>query len=438
MQIDWKNPDYTPTYEKRRDAILRLRKSPELLPSLKEYYKTDPVKFINDWGCTSDPRNAELGLPVVVPFILFPRQEEYIQWLYARWQGGENGLVYKSRDMGVSWLCCGFAVWMWYFYDNTVIGMGSRKAEYVDNLGDPKSLFWKVRSFIENLPPEFRPKDLQSAKMKIINEENGSVIVGEGGDSIGRGNRTSIYFVDESAHLENQESVEAALSATTNCRIDVSTPVSVGGLFERKVMANKLPVFRFEWQQDPRKDQAWYDKKCEELDPVIVAQEIDLNPMMSIQNVLIDGAKVSASMSNLTLPAEQTGPWMIGVDAAHMGNDASVIHSRRGRYNAPQIVIKGATDGSQLSGAVEQHCKSLEVSGGQIGQIVVELDGPGASCFDFLKLGPYKDKVRGIHTGARQKDGKHYNLRAKLWLLAKTYFEEGGVTLHQSPDLKQQ
>ena len=51
-----------------------------------------------------------------------------------------------------------FAVWMWLFHDGTVIGFGSRKEEYVDDLNDPKSLFWKARQFINLLPKEFRPE----------------------------------------------------------------------------------------------------------------------------------------------------------------------------------------------------------------------------------------------------------------------------------------
>lgn len=438
VAIDWKQPDYNAVFEERRDRLVRMRARPDMVLGLWDYYKEDPVAFINDWGCTVDPRNLEVGLPSVVPFILFERQEEYIRWVLARWQGRENGLVYKSRDMGISWCCVAFGAWAWIFHEGIFIGYGSRKAEYVDKLGDPKCLFWKIREFIRLLPKEFRPGDWTDKSMTIINEDNGAVITGEAGDSIGRGNRTSIYFVDESAHLENQETVDAALSATTNCRIDVSTPLSMAGLFERKIAAGKIPVFRFEWTSDPRKDQAWYEKKCEELDPVVVAQEIDLNPMASIANVLLDGAKVVAAMSGLVSKPEATGPWMIGVDAAHEGNDATVIHSRRGRVNLPQIVIKGATTGDQIAGAVEQHCKTLEAQGGAIGQIVIELDGPGVSVYDFLRQGQYKDAVRGIHTGARQKDNRNYNLRAKLWMAAQEYFNEGGVYMANCSDLKQQ
>jgi hypothetical protein len=83
----------------------------------------------------------------------------------------------KSRDMGVTWLCVGFAVWMWLFHPGTVVGFGSRKEEYVDKIGDPKSIFWKIRQFIALLPVEFRPagyiESRHAPHMRIINPENG-------------------------------------------------------------------------------------------------------------------------------------------------------------------------------------------------------------------------------------------------------------------------
>jgi phage terminase large subunit len=53
------------------------------------------VAFITDWGMTFDPRNPELGLPAVVPFVLFPKQEEFIDWLRA-WRGS-RGWAARSR-----------------------------------------------------------------------------------------------------------------------------------------------------------------------------------------------------------------------------------------------------------------------------------------------------------------------------------------------------
>lgn len=63
-----------------------------------------------------------------------------------------------------------------------------------------------------------------ASSFEVCNPENGAVIVGEAGDNIGRGNRTSIYFKDESAFYEHPDTIDAALSQTSNCKIDISTP----------------------------------------------------------------------------------------------------------------------------------------------------------------------------------------------------------------------
>lgn len=433
--------DYAAVYTKRSECLRRLRESPELIPGVKAHYRDNPVDFINDFAMTFDPRNAEIGIDSNVPFLLFPKQEEFVNWVVARWLDREDGLVEKSRDMGVSWLCVAVAVWMWLFYPGTVIGFGSRKEEYVDKIGDPKSLFWKIRQFINLLPKELRPEGYTEKScaphMRVLNPENGSSIVGEAGDNIGRGNRTSIYFKDESAFYEHPDAIDAALSQTSNCKIDVSTPNGNGNPFYRKRHGGKIPVFSFHWRDDPRKDEEWYKKQCETLDPVIVAQEIDIDYNASVSDVWISGESVMKAQGNMPADIQVLGPWSIGVDAAHFGDDESVIHARRGRLNLPQKTYRGI-DGIQLAGCVEEWCDALVKAGGEIGAIIVELDGPGVSCFDQLRRGRYGNKVKGIHTGTRQADNKNYNLKAKLWRLARDYLLDEPVVMARCAELKSQ
>lgn len=252
---DWKNPDYDTIWRTRAQRLDYLRRQPEILLRLKEYYSSNPADFINDWGVTVDPRLAERGLNPVVPFLLFPKQAEFIDWLRARWLARENGLVEKSRDMGVSWLGVAFAAWMILFVPGAVVGMGSRKEEYVDKIGDPKSLFWKTREFINMLPGEFQPKHWDASRMaphmRVTNPDMRAFITGEAGDNIGRGNRTSVYWLDESAFLERPDQVDAALSQTTNCRIDVSTPNGAGNPFYKKAHDGVTKKFVFDWRAQP-------------------------------------------------------------------------------------------------------------------------------------------------------------------------------------------
>jgi phage terminase large subunit len=433
-------PDYEAIFAERAARLKRIRATPEIIPGLKEYYRDHPVEFINDWGLTFDPRNAEVKLPTTVPFLLFPKQAEYITWLRDRWLAREDGLAEKSRDMGVSWLCVAFAVWMWLFHPGTVVGFGSRKEEYVDKIGDPKSLFWKIRQFVNFLPVEFRPagysEKLCAPHMRVLNPENGAAIVGEAGDNIGRGNRTSIYFKDESAFYEHADSIDAALSQTSNCKIDVSTPNGNGNPFYRKRHGGKIKVFTFHWRDDPRKGPDWYAKQVNDLDAVIVAQEVDIDYNASTGDAWISGTLLEAAQRVGPADVEAVGLWMIGVDAAHFGDDESIIHKRKGRLNLEQVARK-KLDGPQLAALVEQECDDL---GGpeEIGAIVIELDGPGVSCFDQLKKGRYADKVVGVHTGARSSDNRNYNLRAVMWRKARDYLAQPPVCMPRCAELKTQ
>jgi hypothetical protein len=91
----------------------------------------------------------------------------------------------------------------------------------------------KVRLCLTHLDPVWRPP-CDMVSMKVVNLENGSTITGDVGDSIGRGGRKTLYFVDEAAHLEHPEMVEAALSENTRVRIDISSVAGLGNVFHRK------------------------------------------------------------------------------------------------------------------------------------------------------------------------------------------------------------
>lgn len=427
MELDWKNPDYDEVFRERSGRLLRLRAETELLAPLKVFYRENPVKFISDWAMTFDPRNAEIGLPTTIPFVLFPKQEEFIVWLFEHWRGRRDGLCEKSRDMGVTWLCAWFAIWMWLFYPGTVAGFGSRKEEYVDNIGDPKSIFWKVRQGIDLLPPEFQPRGWNANKhapfMRAINPENGATIVGESGDNIGRGNRTSIYFKDESAFYEHADAIDAALSQTSNCKIDVSTPNGAGNAFYRKRHGGKIDVFVFDWRDDPRKDKAWYEKQKAALDPYIVAQEIDRDYEGSVTDAFIDGPRVMAAQARGPADISLTGPIIVGVDPARFGNDKFVVTFRRGRVCLKQEET-GKVDTIQGAAFAKRHIDAYDE---KPAQIAVEVNGlSGAGTADLLRA-EYGDIVVDVNTSLRLDDQKHYNLRAYMYAQLKDWLQVASI-----------
>ena len=263
--FDWKVTDeemaeqYLRVWADRLEKLKGMREHPGKWPALFDYYAESPqglIAFVNHWGTTYDPRNAGTKRPTAMPFVLFQRQAEFLDWLWRRWKGREDGLVEKSRDMGISWCCVAFAVWLWRFHPGSVTGFGSYKEEYVDKSDEPKSLFWKVRYLIDRLPVELKApgydRDNDAPHMIVKNRRANATIFGETGDNIGRGARASIYFKDESAHYNRAASIDAALSQTSNCQIDVSTPAGEGNEFWKKAVGGVVAKFVFDWRDDPR------------------------------------------------------------------------------------------------------------------------------------------------------------------------------------------
>lgn len=453
MQINWKNPDYDAVVRERAARLERLRADPEyanVVAGLKAYYKEHPAEFISDWGFTFDPRRAEEGLNPNIPFILFPKQVEFIGWVYDRWRGKEPGLVEKSRDMGITWLCVGFAVWMWMFFGGSVAGFGSRVEDLVDKIGDPKSIFWKVRYFIEMLPAEFKPAGynpkFHAPFMRVLNPDAGSAIVGEAGDNIGRGGRSSIHFLDEAAHVEHPEAVEAALSQNSNCRIDVSTPNGAGNLFYRKRHGGKIKVFVFDWRDDPRKGEDWYAKQVAELDAVTLAQEVDRDYEGSADDTWIPGDIVNAAMRRGPADVMGVGNLRVGVDCARFGNDKTVLTFRRGRLLIKQE-SRGQLDIVQAASWVRNEVRAfVRGTGLQLEQIAVDTIGVGAGVADTLRSdGYFPDEDMGngavheivvdVNAALRLDDGENYNLRAYMAREVKAWLENNAA-IPNDPDLK--
>lgn len=268
--------------------------------------------WINNWCYTVDPRDMK-----VYPFDLWPKQEAFLVWVQEMIRRRVRGACKKARDGGFSWLCCGVAVHGLLFSRHFVCGFGSRKLEYVDRLGDMKSLFEKCRFLLYGLPRWMMPRDYDRRaddnSCRILNRESGCAIVGEGGDSIGRGDRTTLYFVDESAFLEHPEMAETALSATTNTRIDISSVNGAGTVFAQT--CRRLPadqVFTAHWTDDPRKSEEWAVLKREEIGEAAFASEYDCDEAASVEDVVIPPRWVRAAI-NLVLLPPGASDWNVNV-----------------------------------------------------------------------------------------------------------------------------
>ena len=354
-------PDYKAVYRWRTRMLRELTADPGKLASARAYYATRPAAFIMDWLDTYDPRkspnnaNPQLRGEKWMPFVFFKRQEDVIGFFESCSHSQESGLVEKCRDFGLTWLACGYSVWRWLFIKNDAIGWGSRKESLVDKPGDPDSIFEKIRLMLKRMPKIWMPAGFSwgrhSTFMKLLNPENGAIIAGEAGDNIGRGGRRSCYFLDEAAHLERAEKVEAALGDNTNVRIDISSVNGVGNVFHRRrengvvwtpdsnIEPGYIRVFIADWRDHPLKTQEWYDKRKARYEREgmahIFAQEVDRNYAAAVSNVVIPYDWLEAAVNaHVDIPylaeavPEHLNEWYAGLDVADEGNDRNALTLR--------------------------------------------------------------------------------------------------------------
>ncbi len=349
-------PDYAAEYRRRRALINLCENNPLLQAQLKRHYKNNFHAWLADWGITYDPR-VKLSNKVI-PFILFEKQKQFVDFVLECLRDKESGLGEKSRDVGATWLCCAISDWLYLFHPGSSIGWGSRDQDTVDQRGNPDSIFEKIRMQLNWLPQWMLPRGfdprLHLKFMTITNPENGSSIKGDAGDNIGRGGRSLIYFKDESAHYEHPELIEAALGDNTDVQIDISSVHGTGNVFYRRRQAGELwvpgskiekgrtRVFLFDWRDHPGKTQEWYDNRKAKAEREglmhVLAQEVDRDYAASIARAIIPMAWIKATIdAHKILGIKDDGEKISALDVADEGRDKNAFAARYG------VVLKACT-----------------------------------------------------------------------------------------------
>lgn len=233
------------------------------------------IFFIENFGWTLDPRKETKH----IPFFLFDFQKDAIRWMIDHIDNGRDGLIEKSRDMGVTWLVIWVFFWYWMFRDGVNILMGSYKEKLVDDRTDD-SLFGRLDYAYNSMPKWLKPKGFSPKKhrnhLKLVNPANGNLIAGESMSSeFGTGMRKTVVFFDEHGAWDYAQAAWETTGDVTACRLSNSTPK--GHNFYADLRESGIDVLTLHWTRHPLKDQEWYNYEKLRRSEEEIAQELDIS-----------------------------------------------------------------------------------------------------------------------------------------------------------------
>jgi hypothetical protein len=261
-----------------------------------EYKKcaTDPVHFMKKYCKIQHPKKGK------IPFHLYEFQEKTLWQL----RDHDYNIILKSRQLGISTLTAGYALWLMTFFADKNILVIATKQEVA------KNLVLKVKVMYENLPSWLRNETVEQNKLSL-RFTNGSQIkaTSSSGDA-GRSEALSLLIVDEAAFISNVGEIWTSSQqtlATGGGAIILSTPNGTGNFFHKTwVDAETNPMSKFHpiklhWTVHPERNQTWRDAQDELLGVKAAAQEcVAGDTIVTIRNT-ITGAIESITIDELRL-----------------------------------------------------------------------------------------------------------------------------------------
>lgn len=236
--------------------------------------------FLDHYARISDPQAG------IMPFHLWDFQRDLLDTL----NGEQRVIVLKARQLGVSWLMAGYALWVAMFQDGANVLMLSKR------LDEAVTLLDKCEHIFMQLPAWLQPKVGKRNETTLQFERRGSKITAlPATEDAGRSESASLVIVDEAAFHPAAEANYSAYKPTVDAGgklIIVSTANGRGNWYHQMwsgAPANGFtPVF-LPWTLRPGRDGDWWARQQAEYGamPYLLAQEY---PLTSTEAFVSSGA----------------------------------------------------------------------------------------------------------------------------------------------------
>jgi hypothetical protein len=328
----WVPFDIDEELRRRAELLQKAALEPKLQVALRELCRLDSAVFINNFCWIFEPRTLKNQREHNLPWVLYPHEYQLLDYLDERYRVQEDGLVEKSRDMGVTWTVCAWMLWKWMSGTEFTALIGSRKEDLVDNGLVDSSIFGKFDYLLEHLPPWLLPQGYEKKKhrmyMKLINPETGNSLTGESTNpAFSRSGRYSMIFLDEFAYVDKSFSIWQAAGDSTNVRIPVSTPQGKGNKFADLALGPMIKKLSLHWRLHPEKDEEWYQQQKKRRTNEEIAEELDISYERSQrgrvfqdewQDLIVDGRLNKEVLFDPLLPVDTSWDFGLG-DATAIG-----------------------------------------------------------------------------------------------------------------------
>tara|TARA_B100000029_G_scaffold515344_1_gene621885 strand:+ start:665 stop:2251 length:1587 start_codon:yes stop_codon:yes gene_type:complete len=259
----------------------------------------DPVYFLRKYCVIQHPQKGK------IKFNLYDYQEDTIR----EFVENEYNIILKARQLGISTLTAGYALWLMTFYNDKNILVIATKQEVA------KNLVTKVRVMHANLPTWLTQNCVEDNKLSLRYSNGSQVKAVASSDEAGRSEALSLLILDEAAFIDKIDSIWTAASQTLalggRC-IALSTPNGVGNWFHQTWVGaedklNSWNTIKLHWTVHPERDMEWRTSQDKLLGPSNAAQECDCDFITSGQSV-VDGVILEEYRTNICKePIEKRG-----------------------------------------------------------------------------------------------------------------------------------
>jgi len=267
----------------------------------REYAKcaTDPVYFLGKYGIIQHPVRGKVN------FNLYDFQEKSLQSFMQH----DYNIVLKARQLGLSTLTAGYALWMMTFQQDKNILVIATKQETA------KNLVTKVRVMHANLPGWLKQPCVEDNKLSLRYRNGSQIKAVASSEESGRSEALSLLIIDEAAFIDKIDTIWGAAQqtlATGGRALIISTPNGVGNFFHKTWVGaesgtNDFNFINLHWSVHPERGQEWRDEQDKLLGPSLAAQECDCDFITSGRGV-IDGLLLeNLKESSVREPMEKRG-----------------------------------------------------------------------------------------------------------------------------------